>query len=134
MIEVWRTRDIERKIFLEKLTEIFFRLEEKQEKQISLGFCDVLVKYLESRQTGTLQLEKRDETTKLFFNKMLPKIKAFGRATEEIDFIIAELLEKIIESAVRPFYFAMTSLEIRNPQLIFGADSAMTQQEIPEGD
>ena len=132
MIEAWRQRDIERNKLLDELMGMFFRLEEKEEKLIGLGFCEVLIKYLESKQTGVLGLEKRDESTKLFFNGMLPKIKSFGRAPEETDFIIAQLLKKLLNSALTPFYSALTGLEISNPKLIFGADSAMTQQKMPE--
>jgi len=132
MIEAWRQREIERNKLLDELMRMFFILEEKEERLIGLGFCEVLIKYLEFKQTGVLGLEKRDESTRLFFNGMLPKIKSFGRAPEEVDFIIAELLKKILNSALMPFYSAKTSLEIRNPKLIFGADSAMTQQKLLE--
>ena len=132
MIEAWRQREIERNKLLDELMRMFLILEEKEERLIGLGFCEVLIKYLESKQTGVLGLEKRDESTKLFFNGMLPKIKSFGRAPEEVDFIIAELLKKILNSTLMPFYSALTGLEIRNPKLIFGADSAMTQQKLSE--
>ena len=124
MIKARRQREIERNKLLDELMSMVSRLEDS----VYLELAEVIIKYLQSKQ----RLEKRNEVTRLFFNGIVPRVNSFVRAEEEIDFIYAELLKKVLDLALTPFYDALLGLETCNPQLIFGVDTAMTQQKLPE--
>jgi len=130
MIEAWSLRSLQRQKLLEELMHDVYEAEEKGSCKL-LWLAQVIIRCLEGAGPENFDFIA-NIPAQLFFEHILPKIKSFVRANEESDFLLAELLKEVLGSALVPVYSALSSLEIHNSQLIFHAESAMTEVEMPE--
>ncbi len=130
MIEAWSLRSIQRQKLLEELMHDIYEAEEKGSFKL-LRLAQVIIRRLDGVGPENTDFIG-DIPAEFFFERILPKIKSFVRAEEEANFLVAELLQRVLKSALVSVHSALSSLEIHNPQLIFHASSAMTEMDMPE--
>lgn len=130
MIEAWMLREIQRQGLLEKVMREVYEAEEKGTFKL-LWLVEIIIKYFDGMRPENTSFTA-NVPAQFFFERILPEIKSFARADEEANFLVAELLQKVLKSALMPIHSAKMALEMNNPQLIFNAPSAMTEVEMPE--
>ena len=141
MIEAYSRRDLERRSLLEKLMRLVSRLEDEEGDRILFETIHLLVESFQAKKENQYNdflmgkaISMHGEAYELVFNEILPKIDSFARAPEEANVLVADLLKKIISWALSSFYAELTHLENINSQLIFHAESAMAEVEMPDDD
>lgn len=140
MAEAWRVREIERKQLIKKLQEEFYELadtitpspesvEETDAPFLEAAMC--LLKELEDRRGPLAQQEGRLRL-RAFCRRACIDIDDAARSPEEAAVLIADLAQELLENGLRSFYSKLQSQQMRNPQLIYHADSAMEDVLLPD--
>ena len=129
MTQAWVKRSSERQALLNNL------MQQACDKGDELGGADakmfefelmqVLLEYLKRRRVKVDQKEMESTAGAFFCNHLLARITIFSRAQEETEWLVGELLGKLLHSVQSRLAGELTKLEQLSPDQIFQAPSAM---------
>jgi hypothetical protein len=138
MPQAWLVRGLQLQEFIEN---VMYRIREKEEESETANWqkflCDlVTVILLEMRENQITKriteagLEEALEAEEFFASSILKPLGNFARTESEKKALMAEILEKVVTSFTREFYWALAKEEDNNPMVIFHAPSATTEVEL----
>ena len=122
MLEAWIIRGMEREKIIKEVMGLIYE-KAGDDNNIFFEIVEIATRHLRKKSGYT----GRISTTELFFNKILPLVQRFSRASEEERFIVAEISKKALNSGLMDCYSFLAKLEIDNPERVFCASSAMSE-------
>lgn len=93
--------------------------DELEDETFHLRLASIMLKYLKERSNGVAEPGLLIDNVGIFFDSVLSQIKGFARTQIESDALIVQLLEKVLNAGICPFYNALLDQEIHKPEKIF---------------
>ena len=121
--QAWIVREGERQRLIEELLADVANLEDRLQRPVHYGIVESCILYLKNQTSAFPSF-----INSTFFRQLiLVKIDKFARAPEEKNFLVAKLLSKLVEAISIRFNSDLGTVEISDPQKIFGVESSTTK-------
>lgn len=128
--QVWQEREYQRQKLVDGLMEKIYTTEEQSKSETFLfDFSSVLIGNLKKRRLGHLFYRSETQFETLFYHNILPAIDQFTSVSEEKDILIAQILERTVNSALFYFKTRLQKKVFDDPEEIFKASSAVVDVE-----
>jgi hypothetical protein len=138
-MEAWIKRSIERNKALEKIMRSIYSADDEMKENgidnFMFNLSGWIIKCLYKMKQRpdfpnfhNLQWNSDKSPSTIFLEeKILVPIYSFSKCKEERNYLLAQLLRKVIAITTQHFYSELQSIEILNPKKIFNTSSAMTE-------
>lgn len=139
MVEAYAKRGAERQELLRELMQKVYNVEETADSKESMGeeermefkldLIQVIAAHLKQKVRPRARTDEVDRFASSFFfrDDILSQVGGFGRAEEESEWLLLELMGKLKESIDFYLHNKLAKLEHSDPQRIFQTPNAMTE-------